>query len=94
MFRGVHKKPTYSEHCLKGGAWTVCRFKRGLSDKEGVMFLSGVDTLIQTMFTTSTSTLICYLDKFGIISKKEDYFTKVSHISDKNPRFQCFSRIH
>ena len=32
----VHDKPVYRGDCLKGGAWTVCRFKRGLGKKEGV----------------------------------------------------------
>ena len=27
--------------CLKRGAWIVCRFKKGLGKKEGVMFWGG-----------------------------------------------------
>ena len=26
-FRGGHNKPMYRGNCLKGEAWTVCRFK-------------------------------------------------------------------
>ena len=39
-------------NCLKmGGTWTIYRFKGGLSEKEGVVFLSGrgVDTPVHTM---------------------------------------------
>ena len=35
--------------CLKWGAWTVCRFKRGLSKKEEAVFLGGRDTPMHTM---------------------------------------------
>ena len=39
---GGHKKSIYRGNCLKrGGAWTVCRFKRGLGQKEEVVFLRG-----------------------------------------------------
>ena len=31
------------------GDWTVCRFKRGLGKKQGVVFLRRVDNLIHTM---------------------------------------------
>ena len=41
------------ELCKKGGAWTVCRFKEGLGEKEGVVFLAGggrgVDTPMHAM---------------------------------------------
>ena len=43
------KKPIYWGDCLRGVAWTVCRFKRGLGKKEGVVFLRGVDTPVYTM---------------------------------------------
>ena len=33
---------------LKRRTWTVCWFKRGLSEKEGVVFLRGGDTPMQT----------------------------------------------
>ena len=36
-------------NCLKREAWIVCRFKRGLGKKEGMMFLKGVETLVHTM---------------------------------------------
>ena len=35
--------------CLKRGAWTVCRFKRGLSKKKEAVFLGGGDTPMHTM---------------------------------------------
>ena len=35
--------------CLKRGAWTVSRFKRGLARKRVWFFLSGVDTPMHTM---------------------------------------------
>ena len=42
IFRLVHEKPTnWGVDCLKRGAWTVWRFKRGLGKKEGVMLLKG-----------------------------------------------------
>ena len=38
----VHKKPIYRGKLLKkrgrGGAWTVCRFKRGLAERRGEGF--------------------------------------------------------
>ena len=35
IFRGrVTKKVIYKGDCLKGGAWTVHRFERGLGEKE------------------------------------------------------------
>ena len=43
---GIHGEIIFREgewgewRCLKGGPWTVCRFKRGLGDK-GVVFLRG-----------------------------------------------------
>ena len=37
----VHEKPIYSEIAKKVRAWTVYRFKRGLGEKEGVVFLRG-----------------------------------------------------
>ena len=38
---GVHGKIRVRGDCLKreGGAWTVCRFKKGLGKKEGSVFL-------------------------------------------------------
>ena len=39
MYRGLPKK----------GAWTVFRFKRGSGEREGVVFLWGVVTQVQTM---------------------------------------------
>ena len=33
------------------GASTVCRFKRGPGEKEGVVFLRGVDTKMHTIST-------------------------------------------
>ena len=49
-YGGSLKNPTFIKNqyirgggvgmdCLKRGAWAVCRFKRGLGKKEGVMFL-------------------------------------------------------
>ena len=37
--------------CLKRGAWIVCRFKKGLGKKEGIMFWrgGGVEIPVQTM---------------------------------------------
>ena len=36
---GVTKKQYIGGTCLKKGAWTVCRFKRGLAEKEeGAVF--------------------------------------------------------
>ena len=42
-----------NQHCLqKKGVWTVCRFKKGLGKKEGVVFLrGGLETPIHTMMT-------------------------------------------
>ena len=34
-FRGVQEKQYRGGIALKGGAWTVCRFVRGLGKKEG-----------------------------------------------------------
>ena len=34
-FSRAHKKPICSGGCLKRRAWTVCRFKRGIGEKEG-----------------------------------------------------------
>ena len=51
---GVHK---YMGNCLKRGAWTVCRFKRGLGKKKGVVFVcEGVDTPMHTIACLSQST--------------------------------------
>ena len=42
FLQGVHKKKQYTGgNCLKRKAWTVCRFKRRLYKKEGVVFLRG-----------------------------------------------------
>ena len=35
---GFHKKLINRRDYLKRGAWTVCRFKKGLVKKEGVVF--------------------------------------------------------
>ena len=53
---GVHKKPIYRGKLPEKGAWTVCRFKRGLGKKEAVIFLSGggTDIPIHTMPLTSS----------------------------------------
>ena len=37
---GAHEKPI-GENYPKKGVWTVCRFKRGLGEKEGAVFLWG-----------------------------------------------------
>ena len=42
------KKQYIGGNCLKT-AWTVGRFKEGLSEKEGVVFSWGVDTSMHTM---------------------------------------------
>ena len=48
FLRGGHKKPT----CLKWGAWTVCRFKKGLDKKRGFWyFWEGLDTPMHIMMT-------------------------------------------
>ena len=40
-------------------AWTVCRFKGGLSKEEGVVFLRGVDTSMHNVWgLTLTDTLM------------------------------------
>ena len=31
----IHKKTIFRGDCLKRGAWTVCRFKRRLEEKQG-----------------------------------------------------------
>ena len=36
--------------CLKRGVWTVCWFKGGLDKKEGVVFLTGLITLVLLMW--------------------------------------------
>ena len=33
------------------GAWTVCRFKMGVGEKEGGVSEGGIDTPMHTMFT-------------------------------------------
>ena len=38
FLRGFHEKPISRGDCLKGGAWTVCKFKGGLARKRGVVF--------------------------------------------------------
>ena len=45
------KNQSIGGELLKKGreAWTVCKFKRELGKKEGVMFLRGVETLMHTM---------------------------------------------
>ena len=35
------KKQYIGGNYLNSGAWTVCRFKKGLDEKEGVVFLKG-----------------------------------------------------
>ena len=45
----IHEKPIYSEGLPKKGAWTVFRFKKGFSKKEGVVLLTGVDTQTHAM---------------------------------------------
>ena len=49
--KGVTKNQYIRGKCLKRGAWATCRFKRGLSKKEGeVCFRGGrVDTSMHTM---------------------------------------------
>ena len=53
IFRGGLMKNQYmGGGCLTegGGAWTVCRFKGGLGEKEGgSVFEGGIDTLMHTM---------------------------------------------
>ena len=41
IFRGFTKKLDGGGNCLKRGAWIICRSKRGLGEKEGVVFLKG-----------------------------------------------------
>ena len=52
-FSGGHEKPIYRGGLSKkGGAWTVCRYKGGLGEKEGVVLLGGgrgVDTPMHPM---------------------------------------------
>ena len=50
---GGLEKPIYRGNCLKKGAWTVCRIKRGLDERKGVVVFEGwgVDTLMHTMST-------------------------------------------
>ena len=51
IFRGVHEKPVYrGGDCLKEGRWTVFRFKRGLGEKEGLVFLRGEGGLWVNIF--------------------------------------------
>ena len=38
IFRRVYEKPIYRGELPKRGAWTVCRFKRSLAKKRGVVF--------------------------------------------------------
>ena len=38
----VHKKRIHSGELPKKGVWTVCRFKGGLGEKEGVVLLRRV----------------------------------------------------
>ena len=46
----MQKKQYIRGELLIKGAWTVCRFKRGLGKKEGVMFFrGGVETPMHTM---------------------------------------------
>ena len=35
------KKHNIEGNYLNSGSWTVCRFKKGLGEKEGVVFLRG-----------------------------------------------------
>ena len=39
QMRDFTKKPRKRRDCIKRGAWTTCRFKRGLSRKRGWCFL-------------------------------------------------------
>ena len=58
IFRvGIHEKPIYRGELPKwgGGAWTVCRFKRVLGEKEQGVFKGG--GLIPQC-------ILCYLYKF------------------------------
>ena len=52
LVRGFTKKQYREGDCPKRGAWTICKFKRGLGKKEGVVFLRGVDTPMHTMTTS------------------------------------------
>ena len=52
FLEGFHEKPIYrGELPQKGGrgAWTVCRFKRGLDKKEGGGVFEGDDTPMHTV---------------------------------------------
>ena len=55
---GVTKKTVNRGDCLKSEDWTVSRFKRRLGNKEGVIFLRGVDTLMHRMDIKNRNTNI------------------------------------
>ena len=49
MRGGSRKKQYTGRDCLERVAWTVCRFKRGLGEKEKGGDFEGVDTPMQTL---------------------------------------------
>ena len=51
----VREKPTYRGDSLNRGAWTVCRFKGELGEKERVVFMKGVDTPVRPTPTPKNS---------------------------------------
>ena len=53
VLEGFFTKNQYiGENCLKKGAWTVFRLKRGLAKKRGVMFLRRwIDNPMHTMYS-------------------------------------------
>ena len=53
-------KQCIGRNCLKSGAWTVCRFKGTLGEKEGVCIFEGeVDTPMHTMFAMLRYLFMC-----------------------------------
>ena len=48
-------------------AWTVCRFKEELGDKEGVVLLREVDTPMHSMYLSLSVLCVCFLDSICII---------------------------
>ena len=58
---GIYKKPIKRRDCLKRGAWTVWRFRRGVAGRglvkeEGMVLFKGggLDTPMHTMFLDQT----------------------------------------
>ena len=73
---GVYEKLIYKGDYLTERDWTVCRFRGGLSKKEGLVFLvflrrvgAGVDTPMHTMGNRSNLTELILIRKSAVCER-------------------------